>query len=49
MTPSSIYDYAPKTQSLELLKRTEVLGGYDPSNYTSEWTNATGQHAYAAQ
>ncbi len=41
VTPASVYDYDPKTRSLELLKRTEVLGGYDPANYASEWTHAT--------
>ena len=28
----------PRPQALR--KRTEVLGGYDPANYTSEWTHA---------
>ena len=41
VTPGSVYDYDPRAQSLELLKRTEVLGGYDPANYASEWTHAT--------
>ena len=41
VTPSSVYDYVPKSRALELLKRTEVLGGYDPANYASEWTHAT--------
>ena len=41
VTPSSVYDYDPSRQTLALRKRTEVLGGYDPANYTSEWTHAT--------
>ncbi len=41
VTPSSVYDYDPSRQALALRKRTEVLGGYDPANYTSEWTHAT--------
>ena len=41
VTPSSIYDYDPAGQVLTLRKKTEVLGGYDPANYQSEWTHAT--------
>jgi len=41
VTPSSVYDYDPTSKALRLRKRTEVLGGYDPANYTSEWTHAT--------
>ena len=41
VTPSSVYDYDPARRSLRLLKRTEVLGGYDPANYFSEWTHAS--------
>ena len=41
VTPGSVYDYDPSAKALKLLKRTEVLGGYDPANYTSEWTHAT--------
>ncbi len=41
VTPSSVYEFDPKAQSLDLLKRTEVRGGYDPANYASEWTHAT--------
>ena len=33
VTPSSIYDYDVSTRQRTLLKRTEVLGGYDPSRY----------------
>ncbi len=33
ITPSSIYDYDLDTRKQTLLKRTEVLGGYDPAKY----------------
>ncbi|HJU65869.1 MAG TPA: S9 family peptidase [Gemmatimonadaceae bacterium] len=36
VTPSSVLDYNMETGESTLLKRTEVLGGYDPSRYTSE-------------
>ncbi|MEM7594620.1 MAG: S9 family peptidase [Cyanobacteria bacterium P01_A01_bin.83] len=36
VTPSSVFDYDLVTQSRELKKETEVLGGYDPSLYASE-------------
>ncbi|WP_077922508.1 S9 family peptidase [Spirosoma sp. 209] len=35
-TPSSTYDYNMDTQTATLMKRQEVLGGFDPANYTSE-------------
>jgi oligopeptidase B len=35
-TPSSTYDYDMGTRERTLLKREEVLGGYDPSDYRSE-------------
>jgi oligopeptidase B len=35
-TPSSVYDYDAKNRQRKLLKRQEVLGGYDASQYTSE-------------
>lgn len=41
VTPSSIYDYDVKTRKRELLKQTEVLGGYDPKLYQSERIYAT--------
>jgi oligopeptidase B len=41
VTPSSIYDYDMETRTSTLLKRTEVLGGYDPANYQSEQAWAT--------
>ena len=36
VTPSSVYDYDLNTRQRTLLKRTEVLGGYDPANYESK-------------
>jgi len=41
VTPSSVYDYDMSTRALTLLKRTEVLGGYDPARYRSERRYAT--------
>lgn len=38
VTPSSVYDYDMAARTRELRKRTEVLGGYDPSLYRSERT-----------
>ncbi len=35
-TPSSTYDYDMSSRKLELKKRQEVLGDFDPSNYSSE-------------
>ena len=35
-TPPSVYDYEMATKERKLLKRTEVLGGYDPERYQSE-------------
>ncbi|MFN2597427.1 MAG: S9 family peptidase [Pyrinomonadaceae bacterium] len=40
-TPGSIYDYDMATRKSTLRKRTEVLGGFDPANYTSERVFAT--------
>ncbi len=42
VTPSSIYDYNLKTRERVLKKQKEVLGGYDPANYTMEriWATA---------
>jgi len=40
VTPNSIYDYHFDTRELELLKRQEVLGGYDPGRYKSEFVMA---------
>lgn len=35
-TPLSIYDYDMATRRRTLMKREEVLGGFDPDNYVSE-------------
>jgi len=35
-TPDSVYDYDMETKERVLLKRSPVLGGYDPSQYQSE-------------
>ena len=42
VTPSSVFDYDPLTGKSTLLKQQEVLGGYDPGQYTSErlWATA---------
>jgi oligopeptidase B len=39
--PASVYDYEIKTRQSKLLKRTEVLGGYDPDKYQAERRYAT--------
>lgn len=41
-TPFSTYDYNMKTKEATLLKRNEVVGGYDPANYVTErlWATA---------
>ncbi|MBD2464948.1 S9 family peptidase [Oscillatoria sp. FACHB-1407] len=41
ITPSSVFDYNLDTQERELKKETEVLGGYDRTQYASEWISAT--------
>jgi len=41
VTPPSVFDYDTLTRELRLLKRTEVLGGYDPTRYRSERLHAT--------
>ncbi len=41
LTPSSVYDYEMSSRKLKLLKKTDVLGGYDPALYTTERTWAT--------
>ncbi|HSP34003.1 MAG TPA: prolyl oligopeptidase family serine peptidase, partial [Thermoanaerobaculia bacterium] len=42
VTPTSVDDYDMNAKTSTLLKRTEVLGGFDPANYTSEriWATA---------
>jgi oligopeptidase B len=41
-TPFSTYDYNMKTKDAKLLKRNEVVGGYEPANYVTErlWATA---------
>jgi len=39
--PNSVYDYNMKTGDTELLKRQEVVGGYDPDEYFAERLFAT--------
>jgi len=41
ITPLSVYDYDVAGRRSELLKRTEVLGGYDPGKYRVERVFAT--------
>ena len=41
ITPSSVFDYDFGTHKSRLLKQTEVLGGYDPTQYITERTYAT--------
>ena len=36
VTPSSVYDYDVVSRQRKLLKRQEVLGGYDPSRYEAK-------------
>jgi oligopeptidase B len=42
LTPQSVFDFDTRTGKSNLLKRQEVLGGYDPSQYSSErlWATA---------
>ncbi|MBI2161173.1 MAG: S9 family peptidase, partial [Candidatus Rokubacteria bacterium] len=40
ITPPSVFDYDVTTRERTLLKRTEVLGGYDPARYRSERVHA---------
>ncbi len=40
-TPSSVYDYNMLTKEKKLMKRQEVIGGYDPNNYVTERLYAT--------
>jgi oligopeptidase B len=43
ITPQSVFDYNMETNQRELKKETEVLGGYDKTQYHSEWLMATAQ------
>jgi oligopeptidase B len=36
VTPSSVYEYDLNTKERKLLKRQEVLGGYDPASYEAQ-------------
>jgi oligopeptidase B len=40
-TPASVYDYNMGTKEKKLLKREEVLGGFEPTNYQAERLHAT--------
>src|SRR5207245_2334237 len=41
VTPPSVYQYNLETRQPKLLKKKEVLGGYDPTKYESELLHAT--------
>ena len=43
ITPSSMFEYNMESGEIVLLKQTEVLGGYDPSQFVSErvWAKAS--------
>ncbi|MDQ6714770.1 MAG: oligopeptidase B, partial [Actinomycetota bacterium] len=43
VTPATVYDYDVTTRELTVLKRKEVLGGYDPTDYRQrlEWVQTT--------
>jgi oligopeptidase B len=43
VTPRSVFDYDLKTRERILLKQQPVLGGYDPTQYTSERLHAVAQ------
>ncbi len=47
VTPSSVYDYDMQTSESQLLKREEVLGGFDPQRYVSERLWATARDGVA--
>ena len=40
-TPASVYDYNMVNKKKELMKQTEVVGGYNPKDYTTERLYAT--------
>jgi oligopeptidase B len=40
-TPSSSYDYDMKSRAKTLVKREEILGGFDPTHYVTERLHAT--------
>src|SRR5690606_17222111 len=41
-TPTTTYDYDTRTRERRMLKRDEILGGFDPANYRAErlWATA---------
>jgi len=41
VTPNSVFEYDVKKREKKLLKRTEVLGGFDSQSYESELVHAT--------
>jgi oligopeptidase B len=41
VTPSTVYDYDVRARTLTVLKRQEVLGGYDAARYRTERLHAT--------
>jgi oligopeptidase B len=43
VTPASVFDYDLERRTAVLLKQTEVLGGYDPTQYATERLFATAQ------
>jgi len=43
ITPDSVFDFDMETQQRELKKETQVLGGYERTQYQSEWLVATAE------
>lgn len=43
LTPHSVFDYDMQSNQRELKKEIEVLGGYDKTQYQSEWLMATAE------
>ena len=43
ITPNTVYDYDMRDRNFELLKQTEVLGGYDKNDYVTEQIFARSQ------
>jgi oligopeptidase B len=41
VTPASVFDYDMNTREVQLLKRSPVLGGYDPGRFVTERLHAT--------
>ena len=41
--PASVYDYDVRNRELTLLRRTPVLGGYDPADYEEHRLWATSE------